>query len=140
MQPVERLRTVLKANVAMSSAAGLACLALGGPVSDLLGTHRVGIVRLVGAGLLLFALDVLLLSRARPPRLVAGARLVAVADAAWTIAMVALALSGALSGAGVAVALATGVATAEFAWFEWTGAARAARADAHPTTVTEVYA
>jgi hypothetical protein len=68
MQPIHRLRTILRANAAMSGAAGVTCLLFASPVGDLLGTDRSGIVGLVGAGLTLFALEVALLSRARDHR------------------------------------------------------------------------
>ncbi|HVM51912.1 MAG TPA: hypothetical protein VM262_01830 [Acidimicrobiales bacterium] len=137
MQPTHRLRTILRANAAISGAAALTCLLFASPVGDLLGTDRTGIVRLVGAGLALFALDVALLSRARDHRLAVGTRAVAVVDAAWTVAMAGLALSGALAVTGVVLVLATAFAAAAFAWFEWTGASRLS---AKPSALGEVYA
>lgn len=128
MNPIERLRTVLGANALVSGLAGLGAAVAAEPVADLLGTDHTGIVRIVGIGLVLFALDLVIL-RAAPHRwLVAGSKAVAGADAAWSVGTVVVALSGTLDPVGVAVVLATGVMTAEFAYLEWTGAVRSADA------------
>lgn len=126
MNPIERLRAVLGVNALVSGLAGLVTATAADPVADLLGTTHTGVVRVVGIGLVVFAVDLTLL-RAGPRRwLVAGSKAVAGADAAWSLGTVAVALSGALDPLGVAVVLATGVMTAEFAYLEWTGAVRAA--------------
>jgi hypothetical protein len=116
-----QLRAVLALNAATSAAAGLVALVAGGWVADLLDVSTVGIVRLVGAALVVFALDVALVARATPARLRRGAALVSAADAAWVVATVVLVAAGAFGGAGVAVAAVMGVGVADFGalqlWF-----------------------
>lgn len=121
------LRKVLRWNAALSGLAGVASMAFAEPISGLIGADRPGVVRIVGAALVVFAIDLVLLARSRHERLLTGTRVVAVLDFGWTAGMIALAVSGALGPAGIAVALATGVVTAEFGWLKWTGASRAGR-------------
>lgn len=128
MNPIERLRAVLGVNALVSGLAGLAAAVAAEPVADLLGTGHTAIVRAVGIGLVLFAADLVILRATSRRWLVAGSKVVAVADAGWSLGTVAVALSGALDPLGVAVVLATGLMTAEFAYLEWTGAVRSAEA------------
>jgi hypothetical protein len=109
-----RLRAVLAANAVTSAAAGAVALAAGGWVADLMDVSTVGLVRLVGAALLVFAADVLLVARAAPVRLRTGAALVSAADATWVAATVALIAAGAFGGTGVAVAAVMGLGVAGF--------------------------
>jgi hypothetical protein len=109
-----RLRAVLTLNAATSAAAGLVALAAGGWVADLLDVSTVGLVRLVGAALLVFAADVLLVARATPARLHRWAAVVSAADAAWVVATVALIAAGAFGGTGVVIAAVMGVGVADF--------------------------
>jgi hypothetical protein len=110
-----RLRLVLRANAATSFAAGAAALAAPGRVADLLGIAGTGWPRLVGAALVLFALDVLWVSTARrADRLRTGAAVVSAFDAAWVVATVALVAAGAFDGVGTAVAVAMGVGVLGF--------------------------
>lgn len=128
MNPIERLRTVLGVNALVSGLAGLGAAVAAEPIADLLGTDHTGIVRIVGIALVLFAVDLAILRAARHRWLVAGAKVAAGADAAWSVGTIVIALSGTLDPVGVAVVLATGVMTAEFAYLEWTGAVRSADA------------
>jgi hypothetical protein len=133
-QHLARLRTVLRLNAASSAAAGAAALIAAGPVADLLDVDRPGLVRLVGAGLLLFAVNVALIAGTRPARLVAGAVAVSAVDAAWVVATVVLCLAGAFGGPGVAVALAMGVVVGALAEAQLLGVSRARRVpDGSPT-------
>lgn len=140
MEPVPRLRRIFLANAGLSAASGLVCLALVGPLTDVLGPDRPGVVRVVGATLVLFAADLALFARAGTRWLLPGARVVAGLDAGWTVAMVVLALSGVLEPAGIALVLVTGVATAELAVLEWTGAGRAERSFARRAPSEEALA
>lgn len=139
-QDVRRLRDTLRVNALLSGAAGLLCATAAGPVADLLGTGHTGAVRVVGLGLMVFALDLALLARARPARLAAGATLVAVADEAWTVGMVVLVAAGAFEPVGAGIALATGVMTALFAWLEWTLGASLRRKSGRSAPRMEAYA
>lgn len=139
-QEVRRLRNTLRVNALLSGAAGLLCTTVAGPVADLLGTEQTGAVRIVGLGLVVFALDLALLARARPARLAAGATLVAVADEAWTVGMVALVVAGAFEPVGALVALAIGLMTAIFAWLEWTLGASLRRKGERLAPRAEAYA
>lgn len=127
MEGTKGVRRVLRWNAALSGLTGAACLVFAEPLSGMLGPDRPGVVRLVGAALVVFAADLVLLARARRRRLLTGARIVAVLDFGWTAGMAGLALSGVLDPVGIALVVATGIATAEFGWLEWTGAARAGR-------------
>lgn len=124
---LERLRSVLAANALVSGLVGAVCTIAADPVADVLGVSRVGLVRLIGIGLVIFAVDLLVLWMVRPRWLVPGARIVAGTDAAWSAGTVAVTVAGALDPIGAALVLATGVVTAEFAYLEWTGARHAAR-------------
>ena len=116
-----RLRAVLTANAATSAVAGVAGLVAAGWWSDRRGSDSPGWVRIVSAGLVLFALDVLLVARARPAALHRWSAVVSAADLAWVAGTVAVIAAGGLNGTGVAVAAVVGVGVLDFAalqlWF-----------------------
>lgn len=103
------LPLVLEANAATSLAAGAVGLAAGRWSANRLGLDDTTWVRLVGAGLILFALAVAAASRLRGPALARAARLISAADAAWVIGTVAVVATGVLSTSGVVIALVMGV-------------------------------
>lgn len=103
------LPLVLEVNAATSLAAGAVGLAAGRWSADRLGLDDTTWVRLVGAGLILFAVAVAAGSRLRGPSLARAARLISAADAAWVIGTVAVVASGVLSTSGVVIALVMGV-------------------------------
>jgi hypothetical protein len=107
-----RLRLVLTANAATSALAGVVALAAGDWAAERLGVDTVGLVRAVGAALLVFAAGVLAVARARRDVLHREAALVSAADAAWVVATVVLVVAGAFSteGAIIAAVMAAGVA------------------------------
>lgn len=110
-----RLRGVLLANAATSALAGsIAALA---PVrlDGLLGTGHPGWVRVVGIGLVVFAVEVLLVARSGRARLDSGTRLIVVADAAWVVATVVTIALGWYSTAGAVAVGVAGVGVADFA-------------------------
>jgi len=103
------LPLVLEVNAATSLAAGAVGLAASRWSADRLGLDDTIGVRLVGAGLILFALGVAAASRLRGPALARAARLISAADAAWVAATVAVVVAGPLSTGGVVIALVMGL-------------------------------
>jgi ribosome-associated toxin RatA of RatAB toxin-antitoxin module len=108
----QRLRNTLRLNAATSMIGGLVAAIAGGPVDRLLGTDRPDLVRLMGGGLVGFALGVLVVAGARIRRLTRWSAAVIVADVVWVIASAATIIAGAysLSGDIAVIALATMVA------------------------------
>lgn len=96
-----RLRLVLNANATTSGLGGLAAVVLGGPVDELLGTGSVGWVRLVGAGLVMFAAFVAWTARAPRARLIRDTPSISAGDAAWVLGTVVTAALGWYSTTGV---------------------------------------
>ena len=72
------------------------------------------VTRLLGAGLIVFALQVLMLSRATDDRVVAESLLISLADAGWVLGTVVVILSGVLSTTGNIVAGLIGLAVGDF--------------------------
>ena len=109
----DRLRTLLHIDAVACAGTGLAAAVAADPVADLLGTTRVGIVRGVGVFLVVYALDLLLLSRVgRDTVLRTGTALTAVGDGLWVAATLGLIVAGAFEAAGVAAVLAVGTVVA----------------------------
>jgi len=104
-----RLRNLLRINALFSTATGLAAVAGGGPVADLLGVDQVWVVRALGAGLVLFAGVVFVVSGLRMSLLRPASLAVSVGDLGWVAATLATFALGWLSPAGVAVMASTGV-------------------------------
>jgi len=86
-------------------------------LADVLGVPTTA-ARVVGAALLVFALGVASAARAPDGQVPGLVRLVGWADAAWVAATGVLVAAGAFSGAGTALALASGVVVAGFAYLE----------------------
>ncbi len=97
------LRNTLRLNTVTSLAGGLVLVVAPGPLNRLLGTESPGWVRLVGAGLVLFALDVGALSGTRIRRLIATTPLVSIGDGAWTVASAATIRAGWYSTPGAVI-------------------------------------
>lgn len=124
------IRTAFRANAAFSLVTGTVGLAAGGWVVDQLGLGE-GLhilVRLIGAGLLGFA--VLLLWEARQPaqRLVPTALQISVADFAWVLGTVALIVAGVFSTRGAIIAGLIAVVVDAFASLQLWGRHKALRA------------
>ena len=83
--PITRLRLVLAANAAASGLAGLTAVVASGRLDDWLDTGHSGWVRVVGAGLVAFALAVIVLSRSNVERLRRWVPAVSAADGAWVV-------------------------------------------------------
>ncbi len=109
-----KLRLVLRANAAFSAAAGLFAVAAASFVSDKGGIGHVALTRLVGVGLLIFAIDVLMTSRLRGPRLLQGTLLISMADITWVIASLVVIAFVDLTPAGIVVGLAQAAAVLDF--------------------------
>lgn len=113
--PTERLRLALRLNAATSLIGGLLALVAGSWVSRELGIDHVVATRVIGAGLVVFAVDVASIARAPRPRLLRDTLLVSAADVAWVIATIVVLLTGILSTTGVRVAVVLGLGVADFA-------------------------
>lgn len=118
--PAARLRAVLGTNSATSALAGIAGLAGGTFWSKKLGAGSPTAVRIVGAGLLLFALDVALVAFRSTRTLRRDAAVVSGADIAWVIGTVAVVALADLTTLGRAVAVVLGVGVAGFAALQLT--------------------
>jgi len=103
------LRGLLRLDAVACAATGGLAVAAATPVADVLGPHvPTGAVRVGGLALLVWAVDVALLSRARGTLRHRGAVAVAAVNLAWTLATVVLVVRGAFSLPGALVALAVG--------------------------------
>jgi len=113
------LRGALRTNAALSIGSGTAMAIAGGRVADLLGVDASGWVRLVGVAVVLFGLDVAVVSTRPTRELRALAPWIVVADALWvvasatTIALGWFATGGVVAVAAMAAAVGS-VGTAQF--------------------------
>jgi hypothetical protein len=103
IDPITKLRFVLTANATTSGLAGLTALVAGERVDKWLGTAHTGWVRLIGAGLVAFALAVIALSRSNEQDLRRWVPAVSVADGSWVAASVATIIAGWYSSSGAAI-------------------------------------
>lgn len=131
---IERLRLVLRLNAATSLLGGLVALAAGPWVSTTLGIDHVAITRLLGAGLIAFALHVLWTSTRREHRLLAETPMISAGDAAWVVATAVVIALGLLTAWGVAVAALVGLIVADFGLAQWWLRSRAIAAAVGPPT------
>ena len=131
--PEARLRTVLGVNAAVTGVCALALTIFSRPFDDLLGTGHPGAVRIAGVALVLFALDVLLVSRARAALLVRGGYGIAAADVAWVVASVVTVAAGWYRGPGNVLVLGAAVVVAGLATMEVLALAAVGRAAAKLT-------
>ena len=111
---LRRLRLVLTTNAATSFGAGTIGLAAASWLSDELGFGHVALTRGIGIALMLFAVDVAVLARSGPDRVLRWAPAVSMADFAWVAATIGVIGSGTLTSAGVVVAVAMGVGVLDF--------------------------
>lgn len=107
--PERLLRATLAVNAGSSVVTGLIGAIAAGPVSDLLGVQQAWLVRLIGVGLIAFAIGAYLLSRATRPVLAARASLVTTVDFSWVVGTVAVIAGGWLSTIGAILMAAIGV-------------------------------
>ncbi len=100
------LRNTLRLNALLSASTGLLALAAGPWLADTLGTGHVGIVRLLGAGLVLFAAALAVAAASRASTMHRWALGFSVADLAWTAtSLLTIALGWFAAAGNVAVAL-----------------------------------
>lgn len=111
---VARLRLVLRANATFSFTCGVVALVAGAWLSRELGIGHVLLTRLLGGGLILFAVAVMVISRLDEQRLRAEAALVAVADVAWVVGSVAILLTGWSTTTGNVIVALVALAVADF--------------------------
>lgn len=121
------LRTVLRINAGFSALSGVAAVVAARSVGDLLGVgdsspvDETLVIRLVGAGLLVFAALVAALSTADPDRLVRDVVIVSAADVGWVVATIVAVALGWFSTTGVVVMGLVALVVAAFAleqlWF-----------------------
>jgi hypothetical protein len=110
-----RLRTVLLANAATSAAAGVAAVVAGTAIGELIGADPTE-VRIVGAGLVAFALAVAMVAtRAADDRLPGWAFEVTAADVSWVLATAVVLAVADLTTAGRWIAVVLAVVVADFA-------------------------
>ena len=121
------LRAVLTVNAITSIGGGAAALVAGGAIAELIGAAGVGWVRLVGAGLLLFGLDVLLLARSPARTRARWAPLVSAVDAAWVAGTIGAIAAGWFSTRGNWMMGAVGVVVLDLAIAQVWSARRSAR-------------
>lgn len=120
-RPARRLRAVLAANATTSLLFGVAGLVAAPYWSETLGIDSTGWIRLVSAGLVLFAVDVALVAARARASLASAALAVSLADLAWVAATgVALATID-FTTAGWVLAVVIGAGVLDFAllqlWF-----------------------
>jgi hypothetical protein len=82
---VQRLRNTLRLNALTSFVGGLLAAVPSGLTDRILGTGYPGWVRVVGLGLVVFAMSVVTIASARVSKLVRWTRLIVGADAAWVV-------------------------------------------------------
>jgi len=78
-----KLRNVLRVNTELSLVTGIAGLAAGGPVANLLGVEQVWLIRLLGAGLLVFAVVVFIVAGSPTKTLRTWSAEISIADLGW---------------------------------------------------------
>lgn len=120
-----RLRTILRANVAVTSVSAVGLVAAAGTFADILDIPTLA-VRLIGAGILApFALGVAWSSRADAERLPTLARVIGYADVLWVVATVVVVALDTFSTTGAEFALVVAAMVGGFAVAEIRGAAAA---------------
>ena len=127
------LAGVLLINGTISGLVGLIVFLVPTQIDELMGAGSPGIVRLVGAGLVLFGIAVFALGRQTGPVLRSGGRVVLVLDIIWVVASVVLVASGWFSTSGKVIVLAVALVVAGFALGEVVGLQRSAVALTRPS-------
>ncbi len=115
----QRLRNTLRCNAVTSSLGGVAALAGGNVIADLLGVDEVAAVRAIGAGLIVFAAAVAWLAGARVRQLFRLSPLITAADVVWVLATLATIAAGWYRAAGVVVLAIVGSTVGLLAARQW---------------------
>lgn len=114
--PADRLRTVLGANAATSLVSGLLASVAPGFVAEMMDLDAVTWTRLVGIGLVVFAVEVALIAkRSTDEKLPGLTGLISMADAAWVVATIVVIALVDMSITGRILSLLVGVVVATFA-------------------------
>ncbi len=100
-----RLRTILRLDALLGVASGLLLLGAAGPVARLVEAGSPAILRWVGAGLVLYGVDLAIAATRRRATVRTATITSALADGAWVAGSVALVATGALGPAGLVAAL-----------------------------------
>jgi len=119
---VEWARTVLRADAVLCAGSGALLVVAASPLARLADGEPVAVLRGVGVFLLLFAADLVLLSRVRPERLGAAVGVAGAGSVAWIAATAGVVAAGWLDPGGAAVAAVSALVVAGFAWQEITAA------------------
>ena len=114
-----RLRRILRANAVSSIISGAVMTAVPVTVDDLLDTGHPGWIRLVGIGLILFALNVAFASTLDRRKLAAAAPVIIAGDISWVIGSIVTVLFGWYSGGGIVAVLAVAAMVDTFAVLQW---------------------
>ncbi|MGI9595057.1 MAG: CPBP family glutamic-type intramembrane protease [Acidimicrobiales bacterium] len=109
------LRTLLRANALFAATTGLAAVAATGPIATLIGVAEHRLVSATGAGLLVFAVILVIASGTRPSVLIGSGRLISVADVMWVVGSVAILLLADLPAGGNVTVAVIGAIVAGFA-------------------------
>lgn len=97
---VTRLRNRLRLNAAVSLATGAATIMLARSIDPAVSVDGTGLVRVVGGGLIVFAIGLVVLAGARYRRLLVGAGAVIAADALWVAAAGVVSVTATMSARG----------------------------------------
>ncbi len=120
-QPAQRLRAVLAVNATTSLACGVAGLVAAPYWSDTLGVDSTAWIRIVSAGLVIFAIDVAIVAARAKASLPAAGLAVSMGDLAWVAATVVALFVVDFTTTGWILALVIGVGVLDFAlaqlWF-----------------------
>ena len=119
--PGRNLRRVLAVNATTSGVAGIAGLVAASWWSDTLGIPSVGWIQLIGAGLVVFAIEVALVAARATKALASAALAISMADLAWVIGTGVVLATVDLTTTGWILAVVMGIGVADFAllqlWF-----------------------
>lgn len=121
--PEVTLRRALVTNSQFSCLGGVAALVFGDQLAEMMDVNA-WLVRIVGACLLVFALDVWFVSRRGVQQLVPLAKLISASDAAWVLGTIVVIVSGLVSGVGMVLLGVVGLAVADFAIVQWWSASK----------------
>lgn len=101
---IARLRTLLRIDSVVCLGPSAVIAAFAGPVADALGTGHVTWLRALGIGLIVYAIGLVLASRANDRVVAVAGAETSIADAAWVLGTIVLIAAGAFSTSGVAIA------------------------------------
>ena len=117
-----QLRTVLRANATFAAITGIAAVAATGPIAGWIGVGEHRFISAMGAGLVVFAGAVLLVSAQPVPTLRRWARLVSTADLGWVLGTAAVIAFAGLSVQGDVILAGLAAVVGTFAFLQLWGA------------------